>query len=105
MKKDLDSDKKEQLEQKEKNSSEWEKWKDAKKKRIDAIDEKIKGLKTENDQIWEDFNKQKEEYWKQKHYVDWIEWQMKVKARKVNEIEREKKRQEYEKRDKEYEKQ
>jgi len=59
LKKDLDSDKKEFLDEKEKNSKEWEKWKEAKKKRIEVIEEKIKALRTENDQIWEDFNKQK----------------------------------------------
>lgn len=35
LKKDLDTDKKQFLEEKEKNNSEWEKWKDAKKKRLD----------------------------------------------------------------------
>lgn len=37
LKKDLDTDKKEFLEEKEKNSKEWEKWKEAKKKRLDDV--------------------------------------------------------------------
>lgn len=56
LKKDLDTDKKEFLDEKERNSKEWEKWKEAKKKRLDDIEEKIKKINEENDKLWEQFN-------------------------------------------------
>lgn len=62
--------------------------KNSKRKDSMTLKKKIKKLNEQNDKLWDDFNKTKEAYWKQKHYVDWIEWQMKVKTRKINEVER-----------------
>lgn len=71
---------------------------------MDVLEDKIKKIKEDNDKLWEEFNQDKEAYWKQKHYIDWVEWQMKVKARKINEKDREERRKFAEQRDKEREK-
>lgn len=67
------------------------------------MEAQIQKIKEDNEKIWEDFHKKQDDYWKQKQYIDFIEWQNKVKNRKVAEIEREKRRAEYEARDKERE--
>lgn len=45
-----------------------------------------------------------DDHWKQKHFIDFVEWQTRVKNRKIGDKEREVRKAEYEKRDKEREK-
>ncbi len=41
-------------------------------------------LKEQIDKIWDEYGNKREAYWKQKHYLDFIKWQTKVKERKIN---------------------
>jgi len=91
-------------EAKESNDKEYEDWKEGKKKRIDDLYEKIRSFDTDIDKIWDEYGVDKEEYWKQKHYIDYIKWQQKIKDRKSNEKIREQKRKEYEEKQREREK-
>ena len=47
LKEELDENNKERAEEKQKNNQQWEKWKEAKKKRLDDIEEKIKKVHQE----------------------------------------------------------
>ncbi len=71
---------------------------------MDKLEAEIQKIREDNKKIWEDYHQKQDEYWKQKQYIDFIEWQTRVKDRKVNFKERELKKAEYEKKDKEREK-
>ena len=66
-------------ETKEKNDKEYDSWKEGKKKRLDELSLKIKQLDELNKKIWIEYNEKNEAYWEQKHKVDFLEWQHKVK--------------------------
>ena len=59
------------------------------------MEAEITKLKEENNKIWDDFQKKQDDYWKQKQLIDFIEWQDRVKKRKINDKERESKKIEY----------
>jgi hypothetical protein len=59
------------------------------------LEAEITKLKEENNKIWDDFQKKQDDYWKQKQLIDFIEWQDRVKKRKINDKERESKKIEY----------
>jgi hypothetical protein len=58
-------------------------------------------IREDNKKIWEEYHKKQDDFWKQKQLIDFLEWQGRVKARKVNDKERESRKAEYEKRDQE----
>lgn len=68
------------------------------------MEEEIGRLRADSNKIWDDYNQKQDEFWKQKQLVDFIEWQNRVKAKKIANKEREARRADYEKRDKEREK-
>jgi hypothetical protein len=64
----------------------------------------ITKVREENKKIWDDYHQKQDDFWKQKQLIDFIEWQNRVKAKKVNNKERDARKAEYEKKDKEREK-
>lgn len=100
----MTAEKSESNEEKKRHDNEYEAWKENKKKRLDKHEEEIVKIREENNKIWDEYHKKADEHWKQKHYIDFIEWQTRVKNRKIADKEREARRAEYEKRDKEREK-
>ena len=44
---------------------------------------KIQVIDGDNTKIWEDFHEKMDKYWAQKHKVDFLEWQHRVKKRKI----------------------
>lgn len=98
------AEKNEKTEEKERHDKEYEAWKENKKKRLDKLEEEINKIRAENNKLWDEYHKKADDHWKQKHLIDFIEWQNRVKNRKIAEKEREAKKAEYEKRDKEREK-
>jgi hypothetical protein len=72
--------------------------------RLDKLEEEISRIRADSNKIWDDYNQKQDEFWKQKQLVDFIEWQNRVKAKKVANKERDARRAEYEKRDKDREK-
>ena len=86
------------------NEKEWEEWKENKRKRQDELQEKIEKLEQDIDKVWDDYENDKEEYWKQKHYIDFLKWQNKVRDRKVNDRVYEEKRRAHQEKLKEREK-
>lgn len=79
-------------ETREKNNQEFEDWKEKKKKRLDETEAKIKTIDAENKKIWDEYHSLMDKFWEQKHKVDFLEWQHRVKKRKVENIQREKRR-------------
>ncbi len=75
-------------ETKEKNDKEYDSWKEGKKKRLDELSLKIKQLDELNKKIWIEYNEKNEAYWEQKHKVDFLEWQHRVKERKIRDKQR-----------------
>lgn len=75
-------------EEKEKHNQEYQAWKENKKKRLDKLESEIVKIREENDKLWDQFHVKQDEYWKQKQLVDFLEWQQRVKQRKINEKER-----------------
>lgn len=71
---------------------------------MDKLEADIQKVKDENKKLWDDYHQKQDDYWKQKQLIDFIEWQTRVKAKKIGAKERELKRAEYEKKDKEREK-
>ena len=71
---------------------------------MDAIEVQIKKIDADIQKIWDDFHAKSDEYWQQKHKLDFLEWQHKVQKRKIEQIEREKRKAAYEQREKEKEK-
>jgi len=71
---------------------------------LDKLESEIVKIREENDKLWDQFHVKQDEYWKQKQLVDFLEWQQRVKQRKINEKERELRKAEYEARDKQLEK-
>ena len=68
------------------------------------IDEKINKIKDNISKMWDEFHEKMDAYYEQKRKFDFIEWQHKVKNRKLHDIEREKKKKWAEEREKEKEK-
>ena len=68
------------------------------------MQEKILSLEADIDKIWDEYDQDKEEYWKQKHYVDYLKWQNKVRDRRINDRLREEKHKQYLEKQKEREK-
>jgi hypothetical protein len=68
------------------------------------LEEEITRIRADRDKIWDDYNQKQEDYWKQKQLIDFIEWQGRIKNKKIANKEREARKAEYEKRDKEREK-
>lgn len=68
---------------KEQNQSEWELWKEQKKEQLNKLEEKIVAAGKSIDAIWDDYFAKKEAYWKQKRYVEYLEWQMRTKNKKL----------------------
>ena len=87
----------------EKSNKEYDQWKENKKKRLEEAEGKIKEIDAEIQAIWDDFHAKTDTYWEQKHKLDFLEWQHRVKKRKVDDIQRQKRRAEYEARDRERE--
>jgi len=54
--------------------------------------------------LWDEYNNKLDGYFKQKQYIDFLEWQLRAKNRKITEKEKEGRKAEYEKREKEREK-
>ena len=75
-------------ETKEKNDQEYDSWKEGKKKRLDELSLKIKQLDELNKKIWIEYNEKNEAYWEQKHKLDFLEWQHRVKERKIRDKQR-----------------
>ena len=71
---------------------------------MDKLESDIVKIREENDKLWDQFHAKQDEYWKQKQLIDFIEWQQRVKQRKINEKERESRKAEYEAREKQLEK-
>jgi hypothetical protein len=72
--------------------------------RLEKLEADIHKIKEDNKKIWEEYHQKQDDFWKQKQYIDFIEWQTRVKERKVGFKERELRKAEYEKKDKEREK-
>lgn len=70
-------------EEKLKNDQEYEKWKEGKAKKLDKLEDEVKKISAENNKLWDEYNASKDAYWKQKQYIDFIEWQTKVKNHKI----------------------
>lgn len=91
-------------EEKGRHDVEYENWKEEKSTRLDKLEEEINKVREQNNKLWDDYHKKQDDHWKQKHFVDWIEWQIRVKSRKVADKEKEARKADYEKRDQEREK-
>ena len=100
----ITAEKNEKTEEKERHDKEYELWKEQKGVRLDKLEADIQKVKEENKKLWDDYHQKQDDYWKQKQLIDFIEWQTRVKAKKMGAKERELKRAEYEKKDKEREK-
>jgi hypothetical protein len=72
--------------------------------RLDKLEADIHKIKEDNKKIWEEYHQKQDDFWKQKQYIDFIEWQIRVKEKKAGFKERELRKAEYEKKDKEREK-
>lgn len=72
--------------------------------RLDKLEADIHKIKEDNKKIWEEYHQKQDDFWKQKQYIDFIEWQTRVKEKKAGFKERELRKAEYEKKDKEREK-
>lgn len=83
LKGDMKNQSAQKTEAKEKNDKEYEDWKESKKKRVDQSNLKIKELDDLNKKIWVEYKEKNDAYWEQKHKVDFLEWQHRVKERKV----------------------
>ena len=96
LKGEIKNDAEQKTENREKNNKEYEQWKESKSKRLDDAEAKIKEIDSEIKKIWEEFHTKSDAYWDQKHKLDFLEWQHRVQKRKIDDIEREKRRAVYE---------
>lgn len=71
---------------------------------MDDAEAKIKEIDAEIKKIWDEFHTKSDQYWDQKHKLDFLEWQHRVQKRKIDDIERDKRRAIYEQKEKERDK-
>ena len=89
--KELTAEKHEKNEEKQRHDKEYEAWKENKKVRLDKLEADIVKLREDNNKIWDEYHKSQDNFWKQKQLIDFIEWQTRVKNRKIGYKERESK--------------